>query len=125
MTVVIGRDRDRAPWENERMPSPADSPLPSGRRSLAATDVALGPLDGRYRVDAAPLVDHLSEAALNRNRVHVEVEWFLHLAEQAVLPGLAPVSAEQRDGLRAIVTDFGSEEIAELAAIERETVHDT
>ncbi|OMH34293.1 adenylosuccinate lyase [Tersicoccus sp. Bi-70] len=106
------------------MPSAADSTLPSGRRSLAATDIALGPLDGRYRMDAAPLVDHLSEAALNRNRIHVEVEWFLHLTEQSVLPGLSPVSAEQRDGLRAIVTGFGPEEIAELAAIERETVHD-
>ncbi|MEH0108711.1 adenylosuccinate lyase [Tersicoccus sp. MR15.9] len=106
------------------MPSAADSTLPSGRRSLAATDIALGPLDGRYRVDAAPLVDHLSEAALNRNRLHVEVEWFLHLTEQAVLPGLSPVNAEQRDGLRSIVTGFGPEEIAELAAIERETVHD-
>ena len=27
----------------------------------------------------APLVDHLSEAALNRERVHVEVEWLIHL----------------------------------------------
>ena len=30
--------------------------------------IALGPLDGRYRAAVAPLVDHLSEAALNRER---------------------------------------------------------
>ena len=31
--------------------------------------IALGALDGRYRAAVAPLVDHLSEAALNRERV--------------------------------------------------------
>src|SRR5699024_11603339 len=36
--------------------------------------IALGPLDGRYRPVVAPLTDHLSEAALNRARLHVEVE---------------------------------------------------
>ncbi|MDO5492978.1 MAG: hypothetical protein Q4F53_05135, partial [Nesterenkonia sp.] len=56
--------------------SPVSSEQP--RVSLAEAEplIALGALDGRYRRDAAPLVDHLSEAALNRNRVHVEVEWF-------------------------------------------------
>src|SRR5690606_7174631 len=82
------------------------------------------PLDGRYRSAVAPLTDHLSEAALNRNRLHVEVEWFIHLAHHEVLPGLSPLTAEQEAGLRAIVTDFGSEGIAELGAIEKETVHD-
>ena len=41
--------------------------------------IALGPLDGRYRPAVAPLVDHLSEAALNRARIHVEVEWLIML----------------------------------------------
>ena len=42
-------------------------------RSLADIQptIALGALDGRYRGAVAPLVDHLSEAALNRMRVHV------------------------------------------------------
>ena len=37
-------------------------------------DSPLGPLDGRYRPAVAPLAEHLSEAALNRERVRVEVE---------------------------------------------------
>ena len=41
--------------------------------------IALGALDGRYRAAVAPLVDHLSEAALNRERVRVEIEWLIHL----------------------------------------------
>ena len=96
------------------------------RICLAAAEptIALGALDGRYRSAVAPLVDHLSEAALNRNRIHVEIEWFIHLCREQVLPGLPELSADQIDGLREIVTSFGSEEIAELGAIEAETVHD-
>ncbi len=47
----------------------------------------LGPLDGRYRAVVAPLVEHLSEPALNRDRVHVEVEWLIHLTSQGAVPG--------------------------------------
>lgn len=86
--------------------------------------VALGPLDGRYRASAAPLVNHLSEAALNRNRTHVEVEWFIYLADSGVVPGVDPLTDADRTFLRKIPSTFGSAEIAELAAIERETVHD-
>ena len=49
--------------------------------------IALGPLDGRYRPTVAPLVDHLSEAALNRARVEVEVEWVIHLTSHGIVPG--------------------------------------
>ncbi|GAB3848007.1 adenylosuccinate lyase [Nesterenkonia populi] len=96
------------------------------RVSLAAAEptIALGALDGRYRSAVAPLVDHLSEAALNRNRIHVEVEWFIHLCEQQVLPGLPRLTEEQIRGLRGVVTGFGTDEIAELGTIEAETVHD-
>ncbi|MDR2256438.1 MAG: adenylosuccinate lyase [Arthrobacter sp.] len=96
----------------------------SARVSLSSEALALGPLDGRYRPAVAPLIDHLSEAALNRNRVHVEVEWFIHLAQHQVLPGLEKLTAEQEAGLRAIVTDFNAESVAELAEIEAVTVHD-
>ena len=102
-----------------------EPPQPS-RRSLAdaVPAVALGPLDGRYRRSAAPLVDHLSEAGLNRARVQVEIEWLIHLTGRRVLPGAPQLSERERDYLRAIVTEFGADDIAELAAIERETLHD-
>ena len=96
----------------------------SARVSLSNEALALGPLDGRYRPAVAPLVDHLSEAALNRNRVHVEVEWFIHLADNQVLPGLSPLTEAQKAGLRAIVTDFNVDSVDELAEIEAVTVHD-
>ncbi|WP_108492659.1 adenylosuccinate lyase [Promicromonospora sp. AC04] len=92
--------------------------------------IALGPLDGRYRKAVAPLVDHLSEAALNRERIHVEVEWLITLCngapgiEAPVVPGAPTLSPQEIDYLRAIPATFGADEIAELAEIERETVHD-
>lgn len=98
--------------------------LPNGRHSLTGAGIALGPLDGRYKSATEPLVDYLSEAALNRDRVHVEVEWFIYLCDNKVLPGLEPLTDEQKKGLRSIVTDFTEESAAELAEIEAVTVHD-
>ncbi|GAA1401926.1 adenylosuccinate lyase [Oerskovia paurometabola] len=86
--------------------------------------IALGPLDGRYRGAVAPLVDHLSEAALNRERLHVEVEWLIRLTEGPVVPGAPTLSDAEKAYLRAIVTDFDAAGIAELGEIERVTVHD-
>ncbi|UYB36033.1 adenylosuccinate lyase [Arthrobacter koreensis] len=96
------------------------------RVSLAAVTpaIALGPLDGRYRSATAPLVDYLSEAALNRDRTHVEVEWLIHLTSNAVLPGASPLSAEQQAQLREIVSGFDGNSVNELAEIEQVTVHD-
>ena len=53
----------------------------------ATPSIALGSLDGRYRGVVAPLVDHLSEPALNRARVRVEVEWLIWLTTHEVGPG--------------------------------------
>ena len=86
--------------------------------------IALGPLDGRYRAVVAPLTNHLSEAALNRARLHVEIEWLIHLTSTSVLPGAPVLSASETAYLRGLVEAFGPDEIAELAAIEAETRHD-
>ncbi|MBG6191097.1 adenylosuccinate lyase [Arthrobacter sp. CAN_A212] len=100
------------------------------RVNLASTStpsglpLALGPLDGRYSGAVAPLVDYLSEAALNRDRVHVEVEWLIHLSRHAVLPGTTALSEDQETALRTIVTAFDGGSVAELAELERVTVHD-
>nr|WP_211287222.1 adenylosuccinate lyase [Georgenia soli] len=86
--------------------------------------VALGALDARYRRTVAPLTNHLSEAALNRARLHVEVEWLIHLTDHGVLPGAPRLTDADKDYLRDVVATFGAEEIAELGEIERETLHD-
>ena len=84
----------------------------------------LSPLDGRYQRQVAGLSEHLSEAGLNRARVHVEVEWLIHLTDQSVLPGTSPLTADQKSALRRIVTGFDADSIKELAETEAITVHE-
>lgn len=85
---------------------------------------ALGPLDGRYRPEVAPLIDHLSEQALNRTRAHVEVEWLIFLSINQVLPGAPLLTDAEIAYLRAIPTSMDDADIARLAAIEAQTRHD-
>ncbi|MFZ4078602.1 MAG: adenylosuccinate lyase [Microbacteriaceae bacterium] len=83
----------------------------------------LSPLDGRYQSTVAPLGEYLSEAGLNRARVHVEVEWLIALTDQRMF-GSEPLSSTQKESLRQVVTEFGQTEIDELAALEATTRHD-
>jgi adenylosuccinate lyase len=102
-------------WHDGAVPSPL---------SAAEPPYALGPLDGRYRPVVQPLVDHLSEPALNRERVRVEVAWLLHLVDQHVVPGIRDVTEAERAQLGALTEDFGPESVTRLAAYERQTAHD-
>jgi adenylosuccinate lyase len=90
----------------------------------ATPPFALGALDGRYRSAVAPLVDHLSEPALNRERVHVEVEWLIHLTSNHVVPGVRALADDEQKALRKVVEDFGPDQVAEMGDIERVTQHD-
>ncbi|WP_396599454.1 adenylosuccinate lyase [Frigoribacterium sp. R86507] len=83
----------------------------------------LSPLDGRYRSSVGTLGDHLSEAGLNRARVHVEVEWLIAQTDRGAF-GSSPLDDEQKRALRAVVTDFGQAAIDELAGLEATTRHD-
>ena len=80
--------------------------------------VPLGALDGRYRPAVAPLVNQLSEAALNRARLVVEVGWLIHLTETGSLPGAPRLTEAEKRYLADVVETFGADEIDELAAIE-------
>ncbi|HWU45283.1 MAG TPA: adenylosuccinate lyase [Humibacter sp.] len=83
----------------------------------------ISPLDGRYRHAVAGLGAHLSEAGLNRARVQVEVEWLIYLTGNRMF-GSSPLTDEQIGSLRALVDDFGQDEIDELARLEATTRHD-
>jgi len=96
-------------------PSPQSAPL--------STLDALSPLDGRYCTKVDSLRAHLSEAALMRSRVQVEVAWFIGLSDLG-LPEFPPLPAAARAALQALVEGFGSAQAAEIKAIERTTNHD-
>lgn len=83
----------------------------------------LSPLDGRYQGAVAALGEHLSEAGLNRARVHIEIEWLLYLTEHELF-GARRLEAGQVEALRRVVAEFGQEQIDQLARYERTTRHD-
>jgi adenylosuccinate lyase len=84
----------------------------------------LSPLDGRYQPVVAELGQHLSEAGLNRARLHVEIEWILFLAKRDLLASGSEIDSVLTKQLREIVTNFSAEDVAELAATEAQTRHD-
>lgn len=83
----------------------------------------LSPLDGRYRSAVGELGEHLSEAGLNRARVHVEVEWLIAQTDRGFF-GSTPLTEHQKAALRQVVADFGQPDIDELATLEATTRHD-
>ena len=95
-----------------------------GYSDLAGGGEPLSPLDGRYRAVAAPLANYLSEAGLNRARVHVEIEWLIFLLDNSVLPGAPTLTDAERDYLRALPRDFGADHIKRLGEFEAVTRHD-
>jgi adenylosuccinate lyase len=97
--------------------TPANAPASLG-------EPALGPLDGRYRRSVAPLAEHLSEAALNRRRIHVEVEWLVFLGTHDAVPGVRRLTDEEIAFLRELPLRFDAAAVTELGEIERVTVHD-
>ncbi|HZZ92961.1 MAG TPA: adenylosuccinate lyase [Usitatibacter sp.] len=91
---------------------------------MASSLTALSPLDGRYAAKTRPLQDHFSEFALIRERVAVEVEWLLALAEEPAFEPLAPFSAATQGALRQAVERFGLADAERVKAIEATTNHD-
>lgn len=84
---------------------------------------AVSPIDGRYATRTAPLRECFSEYALIRERVRVEVRWFLALSESPDIPELPAVSAEARQKLLAI-GEISVEDGSAIKTIERTTNHD-
>ncbi len=98
---------------------PSQTSVPAGLSPLSA----LSPLDGRYSAKVDALRTHLSESALMRCRVQVEIEWLIALS-QAGLAELAPIPAPLQAELRALATNFGETDAQAIKSIERVTNHD-
>ena len=85
---------------------------------------ALSPLDGRYATDTAPLRPYLTEAALYRARVQVEIEYLIFLARSPRIPFVPTLDAAQQGGLRALYRQFTPDDAAAVAAWDRRVNHD-
>lgn len=89
---------------------------------MALSPQPLSPLDGRYHAAVAGVGEHLSEAGLNRARVHVEIEWIIRLVDEGLFG--VELSADERLGLRDIASNFGDADVARIAEFEATTQHD-
>lgn len=85
---------------------------------------ALSPLDGRYERSADALRSYLSEAALIRHRVLIELEWLKALAAERRIRELKPFSRATRLALDRLVAGFTEKDAAHIKNIEAETNHD-
>ncbi len=88
------------------------------------TTRAITPLDGRYAVQTAGLAPHLSEWALIKRRILVEVEWLVEMAGCAQISDMRPLSATETDALRRLADDFDDAAAQRVKQIERRTNHD-
>jgi adenylosuccinate lyase len=95
----------------------------STRDALSAVD-ALSPVDGRYRSATEPLRALLSEAGLIRERIRVEAQWLVLLAESVPqLAGARPSSAVSARA-QQLAREPDSDAAAAVKAIEARTNHD-
>ena len=85
--------------------------------------VAVSPIDGRYAARTAPLREVFSEYALIRERVRVEVRWFIALAEHPDIAELPPLSEKTKQGLLDL-GELSIEDAEAVKKIERTTNHD-
>src|SRR5665213_493015 len=95
---------------------------------MSATDTsaltALSPLDGRYRRATEPLRELLSETGLIRERIRIEAQWLLHLAQAAPMLAGAGLSAGVRQCAQALAEHPPQDAAALVKGIEARTNHD-
>jgi adenylosuccinate lyase len=84
----------------------------------------LSPLDGRYRATVDPLRAYLTEAALYRARVQVEVEYLIFLARSGSIGFVLPLDAAQQGKLRALYRQFDADAAAAIQAWDQRVNHD-
>jgi adenylosuccinate lyase len=88
------------------------------------THRAISPLDGRYHSKTAPLADYLSEWALMKYRVLVEVAWLIAMSESPHISDVRELSADEKDQLQRLVTQFDDASADKIKQHERTTNHD-
>ena len=85
---------------------------------------AVGPLDGRYGTRLAALRPIFSEYGLIKNRVRVEVEWLLALADHPEIKEAPTLSAAGQKVLRGLIDGFSLTDAERVKQIEKTTNHD-
>ena len=85
---------------------------------------AITPLDGRYSSQVEELTDYLSEWALIKYRVLVEVEWLIEMAASPHISDLRELTPAEILALRDIHENFDDKAALRAKKIEATTRHD-
>jgi adenylosuccinate lyase len=85
---------------------------------------ALSPLDGRYRHATEPLRELLSESGLIRERIRIESQWLLHLAQAAPMLAGATLAPGVRAAALALAEHPPPDAAEIVKHIEARTNHD-
>ncbi len=86
--------------------------------------LAISPLDGRYAEKVAPLRQYLSEWALIKHRLLVELRWLRVLSMQPGITHVREFAPAELELLSALETDFDLEAARRVKALEARTNHD-
>ena len=86
-----------------------------------STLTALNPLDGRYRNKTAKLSPYLSEYALIKYRLEIEIRYLIALSENKILRKL---TTKEKNLLYSLFLKFSVNDAFEIKKIEEETRHD-
>lgn len=84
----------------------------------------LSPLDGRYSEKTRALTSFFSEAALQRYRVIVELEWLIFMCNAVKLEKTRELTEDEMDLLQNLYVEFDETSAAHIKDIEKTTNHD-
>ena len=91
---------------------------------MATPLLNISPLDGRYAKQIDSLRNHLSEFALIKTRVEVEILWLISLGDNPKIKEVKKFNASVQKKLRSIIDQFTEKDAAEIKQIESITNHD-
>lgn len=92
--------------------------------SILTELTAINPVDGRYASKTIALRAYVSEAALFRYRVQVEIEWFIYLSQASEIPELPSLSESDCTLLRSWYIQFNDTDAIAIKTIEKTIHHD-
>ncbi len=85
---------------------------------------AISPIDGRYANKTEKLRHYLSEYALIRTRIIVEIRWLQKLAATSNIVEVPVLSDSANAWLESLISDFSVEDAQRVKSIEKTTNHD-
>ncbi len=83
---------------------------------------SVSPIDGRYESITLKLSQYFSEFALIKNRVKVEIEYFISLSKNNVFK--IEITDDEVGFLTNLITNFKEQDASEIKEIEKTTNHD-